>query len=67
MTTQQGAASAAPTHHAQIVQRRRLKQKWHAKFVADNNLTLAHTENYANRADLENMLDKYFPDWPIRQ
>lgn len=44
-----------------------LRQKWSAKFIADNNLTLARTsEHYHNLGDLKAMLEKYFPDWPVR-
>ena len=48
-----------------IVWRGWLKQKWYAKFIADNGETLSVTEHYHNLNDLENMLDKYFPEWPI--
>lgn len=49
----------------EINRRGMLKQKWSARFIADNNLTVARTsENYHNLGDLKAMLDKYFPDWP---
>lgn len=50
----------------EIVRRGVLKQKWYARFIADNNLTLARTtEHYHNLGDLKAMLAKYFPDWPV--
>ena len=43
-----------------------LKQKWAARFVADNNLSLTRTtEHYHNLGDLKAMLAKYFPDWTV--
>lgn len=54
-----------PERHVAIVRRKFLKQKWYALFIADNHLVLARTEHYHNRGDLEDMLDTYFPDWPI--
>ena len=50
----------------EIVRRGLFKQKWYARFVADNELTLARTtEHYHNLGDLKAMLAKYFPDWRI--
>lgn len=52
--------------HVLVVRRRRLAQKWHGRFVADNGLVLASTERYANEKDLRSMLGKYFPGWEVR-
>ena len=50
----------------EIVRSGVLRQKWYARFIADNNLKLARTtEHYWNLGDLKAMLAKYFPDWPI--
>jgi hypothetical protein len=52
--------------HIEIRRRGMLKQKWVARFVADNNLILARTtEHYHNLGDLKAMLAKYFPGWRI--
>jgi hypothetical protein len=51
--------------HVEIVHRRRLKQKWYAKFIADNGLVLAVTEHYSNLDDLKAMLQNYYPDWIV--
>lgn len=52
--------------YVEIVQRKWLSQKWYAKFRADNGEVLAHTEHYHNLTDLENMLHKYFSNWPVQ-
>ena len=50
----------------EIVRRGLFKQKWYARFVADNELTLARSsEHYHNLGDLKAMLAKYFPDWLV--
>jgi hypothetical protein len=51
--------------YIEIVSRKILKQKYYARFIADNGKILAVTEHYYNLSDLERMLDKYFPEWPI--
>jgi hypothetical protein len=54
------------TRHVEIVRHGLLKQKWHARFIADNHLVLARTsEHYHNLGDLKAMLAKYFPGWRI--
>ena len=54
------------SRHVVIVRRGVLKQKWYARFVADNGLTLTRTtEHYHNLGDLKAMLAKYFPEWRI--
>jgi hypothetical protein len=55
----------ARRRRVEIVRRTLLKQKWYARFHADNDLVLAHTEHYANLGDLQAMLNEYFPDWPV--
>jgi hypothetical protein len=51
--------------HCEIVRRGAFRQKWYARFIADNNERLARTtEHYHNLGDLKAMLAKYFPDWP---
>jgi hypothetical protein len=49
----------------EIVTRRLLKQKWYARFIADNGRVLARTEHYHNLEDLESMLEVYYPEWII--
>jgi hypothetical protein len=51
--------------YIEIISRKFLKQKWYARFIADNGKILAVTEHYHNLSDLERMLEKYYPDWPI--
>lgn len=51
--------------HVEIIHRRRLKQKWYARFIADNGLVLAQTEHYHNLDDVKTMLANYFPEWPV--
>jgi hypothetical protein len=51
--------------YIRIVPRKWLKQKYYALFIADNGKILAVTEHYHNLSDLERMLEKYYPDWPI--
>ena len=52
--------------HIEINRRGLLRQKWIARFIADNNETLTRTtEHYHNLGDLKAMLNKYFPDWRV--
>lgn len=56
----------AARRRVEIIRRTLLKQKWYARFIADNDLTLTRTtDHYANLGDLEAMLAEYFPDWPV--
>jgi hypothetical protein len=55
-----------PRRRVEIVRRTLLKQKWYARFIADNDETLSRTtDHYANLGDLTAMLNEYFPTWPI--
>jgi hypothetical protein len=54
-----------PPRHVEVIHRRRLKQKWYARFIADNGLVLARTEHYNNLGDVITMLEEYFPDWSV--
>lgn len=52
--------------HVEIRRRGLLKQKWIARFIADNNLSLARTtEHYHNLGDLKAMLANYYSDWEV--
>jgi uncharacterized protein YegP (UPF0339 family) len=55
------------TRYVVIIKRTWLKQKWYARFVADNGKILAITEHYHNLKDLEDMLAEYFPDWDVEK
>ena len=50
----------------EIVKRGRFKQKWFARFIAENGKTLAHTETYTNQQDVKDMLHLYYPDWQVK-
>lgn len=44
------------------------RKKWGAKFIADNHEVLTVTpsrQTYHNLGDVEDMLAKYFPSWPV--
>jgi hypothetical protein len=55
-----------PKGYVEVVRRRRLKQKFYARFIADNGKILGHTEGYSNEADVKHMLTKYFPAWDVK-
>lgn len=51
----------------EIVERGIMKQKFYARFIADNGQILSVTEKYNNLTDLKGMLEKYYPEWPVRE
>ena len=55
-----------PPRHVEVIHRRRLKQKWYARFIADNGLVLARTEHSNHLGDVITMLEEYFPDWSVK-
>ena len=51
--------------HVLIKKKGTHKQKYHGVFIADNGEPLAHTEKLTSKKQLEDMIGKYFPGWPV--
>lgn len=51
--------------HILIKKKGIVKQQYHAVLIADNGEPIAHTEKQTSKKQLEDMLGKYFPGWPV--